>query len=347
MPFRLNARKVFLTYAQAEPVTKLALFNWLKGRSVSNRTPVKVLVAQEQHADGGLHFHCFVEFDGPINTRNAREFDYEGKHPNVQSGRIGHVGYCCKEDREPLSHPVGWHTMHLKKAKIDEAYHAMRDRLEAGDDVSAVLAAGTDKDASLIKSYVNVVKWAEDLIAIRDDVARASVHVPLYPLDDFRLAGTDYERVRAFGRHVRDMRRGDRVGVRSLWLVGASRLGKTALCRSVGDHWYMSGMWSLDAYNDGDGLYGVIDDWEWDQLKRYYKGLLGVQSDITVTDKYRKKKVIKHGYPVFVLSNELPAFSDAERAWLRVNVDFFQVVDSMVPVEEDDEEAVPWVRLEL
>lgn len=346
MPFRLNSRKVFLTYPQAAPLTKTELFNWLRNKTVSNRSVSKLLVAEETHADGGVHFHCLIEYDGPVNVRSEREWDKDGKHPNIQSGRVNHVQYACKEDMAPMSHPEGWHLVHMKKSKMDEAYAAMKERVEAGDSLDQVFAAGTEKNSDLIRSYLSVTKWIESLIYSRDNVGRAAVHLPKYPIGDFNLEGADHARVLAFGQAVRDMQRGNRVGVRSLWLLGPSRYGKTALSRSIGDHWYMSSMWNIDAHHDGDGLYGVIDDWSWDQLKFNYKGLLGCQSDISVTDKYRKKRVIKHGYPVIVITNELPTFTDEERRWLDINVEFFEVVESMVPGDGDGD-PTSWRRVEL
>ena len=119
--------------------------------------------------------------------------------------------------------------------------------------------------------------------------------------------------------------RGDR---KSLWIYGPSRLGKTVLARSLGYHWYMQGAWNVDAYDD-EADYGVLDDIPWENLQRYYKGLLGIQMDVTVTDKYKKKSVITHGRPVIVITNELPTFTVAEAAWLETNVVFHFINDKL------------------
>jgi len=45
------------------------------------------LVGQEQHADGGTHFHAFIDFGGErYSTRNQHDWDIEGIHPNIEKG---------------------------------------------------------------------------------------------------------------------------------------------------------------------------------------------------------------------------------------------------------------------
>jgi hypothetical protein len=116
---------------------------------------------------------------------------------------------------------------------------------------------------------------------------------------------------------------------RSIWMYGPSRMGKTQLARSLGQHWYMQGMWSLEEYTD-EAAYGVIDDFDWEQFKKYgYKGLLGLQYELVVTDKYRGKRTIKHGKPVVFVTNDLPVFSPQEWAWLEANVFFMNVLNKL------------------
>lgn len=33
------------------------------------------IVAQEEHKDGHLHIHCYLELDKKINVKNANKFD--------------------------------------------------------------------------------------------------------------------------------------------------------------------------------------------------------------------------------------------------------------------------------
>ena len=93
------------------------------------------------------------------------------------------------------------------------------------------------------------------------------------------------------------------------------------------DPWYMHSMWNAELLDD-EAQYGVLDDIPWDNMKFNYKGLLGMQKDVTVTDKYRKKSVYKGGKPVIVLSNEMPTFTVEESNWLDENICVFAVVES-------------------
>lgn len=77
MPFRLQARYVLLTYAQCgslDPWEVVALCSRLGGECI---------VGREEHSDGGIHLHAFVDFGRRYNTRNERFADVEGCHPNV------------------------------------------------------------------------------------------------------------------------------------------------------------------------------------------------------------------------------------------------------------------------
>ena len=149
-----------------------------------------------------------------------------------------------------------------------------------------------------------------------------------YP-DDFRLSDADgirYEWVAKVELLSLNIAFPPQFGTRdqhakSLWFYGPTRLGKTQLARSLGKHWYMMAQWNAERL-DGEAQYGVMDDIPWESMKYNYKGMLGLQVDVTVTDKYRKKSVYKGGIPVIVITNELPQFTVEEREWLDGNVEF-------------------------
>jgi len=86
----------------------------------------------------------------------------------------------------------------------------------------------------------------------------------------------------------------------------------------------MQNQWNAERL-DSTAAYGVMDDIPWEIMRYNYKGMLGFQIDVTVTDKYRRKSVYGGGLGVVVVSNELPQFSDEEQAWLETNVDFIYI----------------------
>jgi len=81
--FRLNAKKVFLTYPQC-PVPKEEAMLLLKTDKVSY-----CLVAQEKHKDDGLHLHVIIIFKKKIDIKRADYFDlyhdFKTYHPNIQT----------------------------------------------------------------------------------------------------------------------------------------------------------------------------------------------------------------------------------------------------------------------
>jgi len=84
-PPRTSAQRYFLTYSQVESLHFTAstcadfLFQF---------TPVFCEVIEEQHADGGRHFHAVVCFPG-VWKRPLNVFDFHGAHPNIRGIRNG------------------------------------------------------------------------------------------------------------------------------------------------------------------------------------------------------------------------------------------------------------------
>lgn len=76
--FKFIGEHVLLTFAQSpdlDPEEVVALIRRLGGECI---------IGRENHADGGIHFHCFVQFKHEFITTDARAFDVGGRHPNVR-----------------------------------------------------------------------------------------------------------------------------------------------------------------------------------------------------------------------------------------------------------------------
>lgn len=311
--YEFNAIKAFLTYAQARPLTKQQVFDHFVAFDKDHIKCKKILVAEEAHEDGEPHYHVFIEFSSKLHSRDARVFDIEGKHPNIQACRSPKrtIAYCLKEDETPLAN--------FEYGEKATAVSIAKSCIEEGRTTNEIVDAILEEHPDLIRSIPSLHAYIERR------VAPSIVHVPERSVDDFSLAAADHQRITDWGARLATMVRGDRTHMRSLWLVGPSGVGKTSLARSIGKHWYMQGLWSIDKYSDDEGVYGVLDDIPWDSLKFNYKSLLGRQKDVTWTDKYRPKKSVKFGYPVIVCTNEAPEFNRAEREWMLWNVDFYYV----------------------
>ena len=117
---------------------------------------------------------------------------------------------------------------------------------------------------------------------------------------------------------------------RSLYLVGPSRWGKTEWARVLGAHIYANAMLNLDNWDDDAG-YMVLDDIRWDCLGPAKKQLIGAQSEITLTDKYRKKQTMAWGKPCIILVNDDMDVYDTceERVWLKENAVYHSLTNKL------------------
>jgi len=322
--FRFTARNVALTYSQC-PTNKEDLYEFLLSLSCGDTRVDKVLVAQERHEDGNHHLHAYVHFNNQPNIRNSRFFDHASYHPNIQPVRrvLDWLKYCTKEDTEYLSN----FTVGPSPKKIELAFDTLKSSIEEGKKISESVAAALEVDKSLIRSYTQLRAYAQDF-------SRESlVCLPKYDLSSFSLTRTDRTRMEEWRTRLAQLRPGDRTSMRSMWFLGITRYGKTSLARSFGNHWYIGFTWDMSRISD-EAEYGVIDDIDWEKLKYNYKALLGLQEDVSLTDKYRAKKCFKMGKPVIVCTNDPPIVSDQEREWLSGNVDFYQFISSVQPNNE-------------
>lgn len=88
MTFLVQARYVLLTYAQCGELDPWAVSDMLSSLGA------ECIIGRENHEDGGVHLHAFVDFGQRYRTTDMRRFDVEGRHPNVQPfGRTPEKGY--------------------------------------------------------------------------------------------------------------------------------------------------------------------------------------------------------------------------------------------------------------
>jgi len=80
--FKFDAHRAFLTYPQSEfDVDKLHEFlDQLAG-------VLWARIATESHESGEPHVHAVVQFSRRFQSKQPRIFDFEGRHPNIQSVR--------------------------------------------------------------------------------------------------------------------------------------------------------------------------------------------------------------------------------------------------------------------
>jgi len=108
-------------------------------------------------------------------------------------------------------------------------------------------------------------------------------------------------------------------------------MGKTLWARSLGNHAYFGGLFSLDEPLD-DVKYAVFDDMQGGlEYFHSYKFWLGCQHQFYATDKYKGKKLIQWGKPSIYLSNIDPrADKGADVEWLEANCIFIYLGSSII-----------------
>lgn len=108
-------------------------------------------------------------------------------------------------------------------------------------------------------------------------------------------------------------------------------MGKTLWARSLGNHAYFGGLFSLDEPID-DVDYAVFDDMQGGlEFFHSYKFWLGNQKQFYATDKYKSKKLVHWGKPAIYLSNSDPREDKGcDIAWLEANCVIVHIRDFIV-----------------
>jgi len=154
--FNLHCKYVLLTYPQSDNLDIGHLSEHL-GKFGS------FIIGRERHADGGIHFHAFVDFQRKRRFRNARCFDVDGHHPNIVPSR-GSAGrgydYATKDHdivAGELTRPGG--EGNGTRVSSDASAWAELVEAETRDEFFALLARNAPK--ALICSFPAITKYAD------------------------------------------------------------------------------------------------------------------------------------------------------------------------------------------
>lgn len=320
--FKVTAKAFFLTYPQARGVTLERIFEYFTDHwrhQPSGTRPQDVLVAKEDHEDGEPHFHAFIRFPARIDILNSNAFDYkEGPnefHPNIQSVRSPKhvITYCTKEGDFKSTF-----TVKIKKT--------VKQILEESEDVMDFLQRAIDEQGwANARAYNALKKLAEDYFGKKNAVSQ--VCEPIFDITTFQSVP---DPIKEFVCSLRGRQPGGRDRVKSLWIWGATRLGKTALAQSLGKHTRIANVWNFECLDrSGQSEYLILDDLSWDSWKYQYKSILGCQRDVTFTGKYKKPTSFRFGIPAIVLTNELPLLTPDEVQWMNGNVVFVEITEKL------------------
>lgn len=135
---RWHARGWLLTYAQSKLTREVVQ------QHLESLAPVKeLLICQEKHQDGNVHYHALVVYSQQIDSTNVRYWDIQGEHPNVRvlgrgAGNFKRAAkYCLKEDTAPIV--VGFDIADLDAKKGEGEYGKMVTSIVGGAQVQTIM----------------------------------------------------------------------------------------------------------------------------------------------------------------------------------------------------------------
>jgi hypothetical protein len=174
--FQLKSKRLFLTYSQADSLTKdvidLHLRILFQPEFLND-----LIIARETHQDGGQHFHVAIDYEQPFRTRNPRVFDINGIHPNIKSVRNAAefkkvLNYISKEDPDVnrgFNDEIDEFIDGIKGAETleDATKFAMRKDFDAWKSFSAIegiqALAGPPSPSQVVGDWNPSGRWQEVL----------------------------------------------------------------------------------------------------------------------------------------------------------------------------------------
>nr|UBJ26199.1 replication-associated protein [Red panda feces-associated genomovirus] len=275
MQFRLNAKRVFLTYPQANEVQHHELHTHLSqfGNCYSCR---------ELHSDGGVHYHAILTSPTKFNIRRSDFFDYNGRHPNM--GPVKQLGACAdyigKGGDTLGTSPVT--TTPSRSAQLTCLLIQHVPHEEFMQRYSEIDPFSYINNYDRIRSFSIHHSSSGECTEINRD--RSSFkETPLM---------SQWVMANLFPQPERP---------KSLVLIGGTRLGKTEWARSLGTHNYWPNTITQDRIKGA--RYAVIDDMDtWDKFP-YKKQFMGCHKEIGLCLKYSRPEKLTWGIPTIFLWN--------------------------------------------
>nr|USZ80641.1 replication-associated protein [Tick-associated genomovirus 2] len=281
--FAFRSRYALLTYAQCGELSPEAVLNHIRA------VPAQCILGAEKHADGGNHFHCFVDFSERFYTSDCRRFDVEGYHPNIKA--------CGRTPGKMYDYAI----------KDRNVFGEMDRPGTAGEDVSGAGAIWDD----IIGQPTADLFW--------DAVRRLAPRQLLVSFPSLRsYAEWHYRPTMEHYEHP------DRIELRLDGMEELSGWVCDNLSGSVhGSHVYQCGLFNVDDMKAeiGEAEYAIFDDMQGGfEFFHGYKNWLGGQLKFSVTDKYKGKTSVNWGRPTIWLMNDDPTqCKGVDYEWLEGN----------------------------
>lgn len=174
MPFRLNAKNLFLTYPQCDLELEVIRDTLLE--ALTTFEPSYLVVSSEAHEDGQLHRHVFIALAKKSDIRNANALDINGFHGNYQTARQPNNSrnYVIKDGQF-----IEWGVWAGGKRKRDEIFAEALSK-PTREEAEEVLRTEAPRD--YVMGYGNVAKCFDKMYA-----KVTPTFVPDYEFSDFNV----------------------------------------------------------------------------------------------------------------------------------------------------------------
>lgn len=315
--FRLSAKYVYLTYSQC-PIPKEEMLEFLKTRGELEMW----LIGQERHQDGNFHLHALIKFKNKKNLTGCRFFDYKGYHPQFESA-LRKKG--PDDKRKPPEHLQAIEDYITKEDPAPLRNGFMSICVDESKSYGDIIAEATSAD-ELIKGILE--EKPRDFMMNLEKIQYAAKHLFPEVINNYRSPYLP-EQFPRVPQIMLDWVRDEKIKperAKALFLIGPSRLGKTAWARSLGRHIFWRGLFNLEKW-DESADYIVVDDVEWDFFPNK-KQLLTAMGECEVSDKYKSKRTLYNYKPAIICLNQMPDFRQDAEYW-RVNAVFVHLTETL------------------
>lgn len=319
MGFHIKANNVALTYSNCSYSKQEVLDYWLSHPEGPLWRPQWWYIVQETHQNGTKHIHACFNFKKQINSTVRDKFKLPGcESVNAQKAYNRHhwcTKYCTKEDTKPLTNVTFTKSKKPEKTYIVAATNPSLEPEEALDIIRENDPSMYIRCFNNLKSMTNYHQSLRYLPVLYER-RQPEDYYPFFdicPLLDDWLASCLEGNYWIRGRKP------------IFFLIGPPGIGKTDMVRSflAPEHAvYQRGEWNLDNFNidQTSWFLTIFDDFLWEcngpnqKTERFLKNirpiLLGMDGNVTITDKYRHKTNINAAHrSTIIIDNDIAVWN--------------------------------------
>lgn len=220
--FRLRTKALFITYPQCDLPKELVL----EAIQSVLTTATNIMIAQEQHKEGGLHLHILVLMKDSLTISNPSMLDIWTHHPNLQACRNvpKSLVYLTKEDSEPLVWPDDWNWKLLIEAQTKKKSVQALEVAKALENGSSLMDLNQTHPDFLLMNLPKVRTYQAFLESMNGNQASKIWGPPNLSQDPI---------TNQIGGWLNTNIRNQKPTNKHLWLWGPTGTGKSHLCMKL------------------------------------------------------------------------------------------------------------------